>query len=122
MDDYQQVNADEYQRLMAILKTNSDKTFVQRILRPGDFPTLDQGDGSYATHKMAWGESGGKYVVYPTVLMEQGGGLKDYGPKDAWNHVQQTGNFIEFNNPQDAEWFSTRYKGAWGGKMNNEPK
>lgn len=122
MDDYQQVNADEYQRLMAILKTNGDKTFVQRILRPGDFPTLDLGNGSHATHRMAWGESGGKYVVYPTVLMGSDGGLVDYGPKDAWNHVQQTGNFIQFDNPKDAEWFSQRYKGAWGGRMNNEPK
>ena len=26
----------------------------------------------------------------------------------------QTGNFIEFNSPDEAEWFSKRYKAAWG--------
>lgn len=124
MDNYQHddVSPEEYQRLMAVLKQNSDKTFVQRILRPDDFPQLNWGDGSYSTHRMAWGESNGKYVVYPTVLMGNDGGLMDYGPKNAWDHVQQTGNFVQFDNPKDAEWFATRYKGAWGGKMNNWPK
>src|SRR5688572_2782538 len=114
MNEYQPVDNDEYQRLMMILKQNAGKTFVQRILRPNDFPTLDVGNGYHATHRMTWGESDGKYVVYPTVLMEQGGGLKDYGPDEAWNHVKKTGNFMEFDKPEDAEWFTKRYKGAWG--------
>lgn len=121
MDDYQQVDANEYQRLMAILKANAGKSFVQRILRPDEFPTLDLGNGQHATHRMAWGESGGKYVVFPTVMMAPGGQLYDYG-NDAWKHASQSGNFIEFDKPEDAEWFSTRYKGAWGGRMNNEPR
>lgn len=121
MDEYQQVDNNEYQRLMQILKTNASKSFVQRILRPDEFPTLDVGNGSHATHRMAWGESGGKYVVYPTVLMTEGNKLQDYG-NNAWSHAAKSGNFIEFDNAKDAEWFSSRYKGAWGGRMNNEPK
>ena len=121
MDNFKPVSPQDYQRLMMILKQNSGKTFVQRILRPNDFPTIDQGDGSYATHKMEWGESGGKYVVYPRVLLEQGGGLKDFGD-NAWDQVRQTGNFIEFDKPEDADWFSKNYKGAWGGLMNKPPK
>jgi hypothetical protein len=121
MDDYKPVSAAEYQRLMAILKTNANKSFVQRILRPDDFPTLDLGNGQHATHRMSWGEAGGKYYVYPTVLLQEGGKLHDYGD-NAWDHAIKGGNYIEFDSPQDAEWFSQRYKGAWGGRMNNEPK
>lgn len=121
MDDFQPVDNNEYQRLMQILKTNASKSFVQRILRPNEFPTLDLGNGSHATHRMEWGESDGKYVVYPRVLLQEGGKLQDYGD-NAWQHARQSGNFIEFDNPKDAEWFSSRYKGAWGGVMNKPPK
>lgn len=121
MDDYKPVSTDEYQRLMQILKTHANKSFVQRILRPDEFPRLDLGNGQVATHRMAWDQIDGRYFVYPTVLLQEGGKLHDYGDK-AWEHAVKSGNYIEFDNPQDADWFSKRYKGAWGGKMNNEPK
>lgn len=110
---------DEYQKLMAILKTNASKTFVQRILRPNDFPTLPHANG-IATHRMAWGESDGKYVAFPTVLYD-GKQLVDYGDR-AFPQAMQSGNFIEFDSPEEAEWFTTRYKEAWGGRPNNVPK
>jgi hypothetical protein len=96
---------------MRILMQHSDKSFVQRILNPSAFPTLDIGNGQYATHKMAWTEANGKYYVHPTVLWD-GKSLKDYG-KDAFKHVMKTGNYIEFNSPEEADWFSTKYKAAW---------
>jgi hypothetical protein len=120
MDGFQPVTPEEYQRLMQIMQQNAGKTFVQRIMRPNDFPTLDLGNGSVATHRMAWGQMGDKYVVFPTVLYD-GKGLKDYGD-GAWDHAIKSGNIIEFDNPKDAEWFSTRYKGAWGGQMNKPPR
>ena len=106
-------------RVMQILSANKDKTFVKRILSPDRFPKLAQEDGSHATHKMAWGETGGengepvRYVVYPTVLYD-GKALKDYGDS-AFEHVMKSGNFIEFDNPNDADWFSRNYKLAWRG-------
>lgn len=121
MDDFQPVDNDEYQRLMAIMKANAGKSFVQRILRPSEFPTLDVGNGQHATHRMSWGEAGGKYYVYPTVLLTEGGKLHDFGD-NAWVHAIKGGNYIEFDKPEDAEWFSSRYKGAWGGMMNKPPK
>lgn len=121
MDGYEQVTQDEYQRLMAVLKENAGKSFVQRILRPDEFPTLDIGNGSHATHRMAWGQAGDKYVVYPTVMLAPGGKLADYG-QQAWTHARDSGNFIAFDSPEQAEWFASKYKGAWGGKMNNEPR
>ena len=120
MDNFEPVTEDEYRRLMGILMENANKTFVQRIISPDRFPTLDAGNGAVATHRMAWNEAGGRYFVYPTVLYD-GKGLKDYGDA-AWDQAVKSGNFIEFKTPQDAEWFSKRYKGAWGGEMNKPPR
>lgn len=120
MDDFEPINENEYQHLMATLKRNSDKTFVQRILRPNDFPVLDDGNGGIATHRMAWGEADGKYVAFPTVLYD-GKQLVDHG-KSAFDQVMKSGNYITFDSPHEAEWFSKRYKGAWGGVMNKPPR
>lgn len=113
------VQLDEYERLMALFEQNKDKTFIQRILRPEAFPTLPHA-GGVATHRMAWGEADGRYFAYPTVLYN-GQGLVDYG-KNAWDPVMKSGNYIEFRSTEEAEWFTTRYKEAWGGKRNNVPK
>ena len=119
MDQYRSVSDPEFQRLMQILKQNSDKTFVQRILRPDDFPKIYY-EGGQATHRMSWGETEGKYVVFPTILWD-GNNLKDYGDK-AWDEVMKSGNYIEFDSADEADWFSKSYKGAWGGRPNNEPR
>ena len=106
----------EYDDVMRILMQNTNKTFVKRILNPNRYPTLDLGNGQVATHKMTWGEidtpKGKKYVVFPTVLYD-GEKLVDYGDK-AFDSVMKTGNYIEFDDPQQADWFSQRYKAAWG--------
>ena len=122
MNEFEPVSEQEYQQLLGIMKQNASKSFVQRILEPQKYPTLDLGDGNYATHKMEWGTvDGGKAVVYPRVLLTEGGKLQDFGDK-AWQHAQKSGNFIEFDSPAKADWFSRRYKGAWGGKFNEPPK
>jgi hypothetical protein len=38
--------------------------------------------------------------------------LKDYGQK-ALDMVMKSGNYIEFSDPAEADWFSQRYKAAW---------
>lgn len=121
MDDFIPATDYEHQLLMQTLMANKDKSFVQRILNPSQYPTLDMGNGNYATHRMAWTEADGRYFVYPTVLLGDNG-LKDYGPHQAWDHVRQSGNFIEMPTADDAEWFSTRYKAAWGGQKNQPPR
>lgn len=108
--------SNDYDRVMSILSANSDKTFVKRILTPDKFPELDLGDGNYATHKMSWvsteDEQGNtEYHVFPTVLWD-GKQLKDYG-KQAYDHVRKTGNYIKFTTPEEADWFSRRYKAVW---------
>lgn len=101
----------EYDDVMRILMANASKSFVKRILQPKAYPTLDLGNGQVATHKMAWNEVGGKYYVYPTVMYD-GKKLTDYGDK-AFALAQKSGNVIEFKTPQEADWFSKRYKAAW---------
>jgi hypothetical protein len=108
---------EDYNRAMQILSANADKTFVKRILTPEKFPKLDLGRGQYATHKMSWvdtEDANGNpvYHVFPTVLYD-GKQLKDYGDQ-AYDHARETGNYIEFKNPQEADWFSRRYKAVWG--------
>ena len=100
-------------KLFEILEANKNKSFVKRILHKELYPTFDRGNGNYSTHSMAWGESDGKYVVFPTVLLNKKGTLSAYSPEEAWKHTQATGNFIEFDNPRDADWFSKNYKRYW---------
>ena len=102
----------ELKKIKSILDKNKDKSFVQRILQPDKFPKLDLGDGNYATHKMSWGESGGKYIVFPTVLYGEGK-LQEFKPDEAFGHAMNTGNYIEFDNPEEADWFSKNYKKVW---------
>ena len=102
----------DVERIFDILVRNSDKGFVKRILNPKAYPTLPNPDGSSSTHSMAWGEGGGKYYVYPTVI---GGkrGLRRLTDKDAWENAKKTGDLIEFSTPEEADWFSKRYKDIW---------
>lgn len=104
---------DDYDKVMAVLQANANKTFVQRILKPDSFPVLPHENG-IATHRMSWGEAGGKYYAYPTVLYD-GKNLKDYGDA-AWDLAIKSGNVIEFPTGEEADWFSRHYKAGWGGK------
>lgn len=104
--------------VMNILSRNKSKNFVQRILNPQKYPSLQESDGSVASHKMAWAEVGGegeptKYIVYPTVIYD-GKRLRDYGDS-AIDKVLQTGEYISFDDPEMADWFSRNYKLAWKG-------
>lgn len=109
---------DDYEKLMMIFGSNANKTFVQRIMRPDNFPRLEH-EGGYATHRMSWGQLGDKYVAYPTVLYD-GKKLVDHGDK-AWEQVSKTNNYITFDSADEADWFTKNYKSAWGGKRNNVP-
>ena len=103
----------EYAGIMKILRAHEGLPFVNRILNRDKFPTLDLGNGNFATHKMAYSEADGRFYVYPTVVQE-GPQLRALEPAAAYQRARQTGDFIEFNSGEDADWFSRRYKAAWG--------
>jgi hypothetical protein len=121
MDQFDPVTDWEYERLMQIMSNNADRSFVKRILNPTAYPVLDEGDGKIATHRMSWAQAGDRFFAFPTVLLGANGKLKDYGDS-AWDQAVKTGNYIEFDNPDEASWFTQRYKGAWAGKKNQPPR
>ena len=103
----------DLEKINKILESNKNKSFVKRILDPNNFPILKNNDGTYSTHSMAWGESDGKFYVYPTVLLTGSGELKRFTPEEAWRHTQKTKNYIVFDNASDADYFSQHYKDIW---------
>ena len=103
----------EYDKVKQILTQNKSKGFVKRILNRDNYKPLDNGDGSYSTHSMAWGEADGKFFVFPTVLMNDKGSLQRFKPNDAWKASQKTGNYIMFDNQNDAAEFSKEYRKVW---------
>ena len=112
------MGADDYEIIKKILEQNKGKDFVDRILNPDKYPSMDIGNGNTATHKMIWGESDGKYQVFPSIV-HQKGELVEYSGKDAWDHAMKTGEYIEFKDPAEAAWFGEMYKKYWDGPSKN---
>lgn len=102
----------EYDRVMSILKQNAGKNFVQRILYPDKWPRLDLGPNTYGTHLMSWSDVDGKYVVFPTIQWN-GKSLERLDPDLALYNALKNNEYIEFPDPQSADWFSKRYKSVW---------
>jgi hypothetical protein len=101
-------------RILRILKENEKKNFVQRIIEPGKYPKMLLENGYVATHLMAWAQSGDKYVVYPTVQYDsKKKKLKRYQGKEAYQRAMRSGEYIEFDDPEEADWFSREYKQVW---------
>lgn len=96
--------------LMKLLRKNSDKNFVRRILNPEAFPSLEE-DGTRMSHLMEYGEADGRYYVYPRIAYERGE-LKNYGD-EAFDRAMRTGDFMSFDTEDEASWFSRNYKNVW---------
>lgn len=96
-------------KLLELLLEHRNKDFINRIINVNDFPTLENRDGTISTHSMAYGEADGKFYVYPTVVYEDGK-MQRLGPDTAWNRAVMSGDYLEFDNEQDAADFSKEYK------------
>lgn len=106
--------ANDYSRVMGVLRGNEDKQFVQRILRPNEFPAMNLGKGQTGTHLMAWTKSDGKYYVYPTIEYDtKSKSLTNWGADRGWEEAKKKGEMISFDTPQEADWFSKNYKMVW---------
>lgn len=107
----------------AVLNRNSSVPFVRRILQPFRAPVAvddeDPEGRQVMTHKMAWGEADGKYYVFPTVMEDENGKLRNYG-ESAFDEAVRRRDFVVFDNPEDADSFSQRYKEYWE-KIGYEP-
>ena len=112
-------------RVLKILEKNEDKNFVQRILSPEKYPFLDESHpsgklqkGWRATHDMTWDEvedkkGKKKYRVYPNIVMKDNAlHWFDYDGS-AGDYASESKEYIEFDSPEDADWFSQKYKLVW---------
>lgn len=106
-----QYNPDKPQLVPDDTKLN----FEQRILYPSRYPQLDNGDGSYSTHSMAWGGGDGRFYAYPTVVQAPNGKLVRLPDQAAYINAMETGEYRTFSTPEDAERYAGGgYKDSWG--------
>lgn len=99
--------ADELDEMAAILEAHRNTPFVRRMLEPDAYPTIPGPDGTRASHQMAYGEVGGRFYAYPTLVLQ---GNELVRPEDPFGEALRTGNAIEFNTEQEAADFAA---GAW---------
>lgn len=103
------------QKPSPIIDPNTKLNFEQRILNPGKYPRIDNGDGSMSTHRMAWGGSDGKYMSFPTIVQMEDGTLQRLGNEDAFQHAMNTNEYRAFATPEEAQSYSEGgYKKFWG--------
>jgi hypothetical protein len=104
----------ESSKIARILSENSGKNFIQRVINRGSFPAIKNKDGTISTHRMAWADMpDGGYAVYPTIFQESDGKLKEYPGEEAYAEALKRGEYIKFETPDEADWFSKNYKNLW---------
>jgi hypothetical protein len=104
-----------YKYVDSVLNANKNLNFVQRIRNPAE--KLDLGSGEYATHRMAYDPESKR--AYPTVVKQGNKLVKLNNEDEAWDYADKTGEFIQFNTPQDAERFANNgYKIVWNNPDN----
>lgn len=89
--------------------------FEQRILNPNSYPKIQNGDGTFSTHRMAWGGDEGNYMAYPTIVQQPDGQLQRLDDKAALAHAQDNKEFRHFSKAEDAQAYAEGgYKKFWG--------
>lgn len=100
--------------MLATLQANREKNFVQRVTNPGDWPVVQNPDGSYSSHRMSSAEADGKGYAFPTLFYDKNTNSL-YKPENPVAEAKKTGEFIEFPNPETAEKFAEGgYKAGMG--------
>lgn len=117
-DDFDRAfqEAADLERINNILSAHKDKNFVQRIISPEKYPSLprpDIGPGVSSTHEMSYSTTGKGAIAYPMIVQENSGALKMLSPEMAVDHAIKTGQFVPFDNQDDADWFTKNYKKVW---------
>jgi hypothetical protein len=115
-------------KILEIFNKNKSKKFVKRIINADEYPAMQLRDGSESTHAMEWRESGGRFLVYPTIIykkvtpalmkLEQVSGdmfrviqqrkedgLTRLDSDAAFAHAKSTKEYISFTNVEDADEF-----------------
>jgi hypothetical protein len=99
--------------LLTVINKHRDRDFVQRLVTPDSSPILELGNGQIGTHMMASSDN----IVYPNIVRMPGqNNLKLLSPDDAYRYARESGEFIPFETPEQAEWFGKNYKKIYGGQ------
>lgn len=89
--------------------------FEQRVLKPSMAAGIKNEDGTYSTHRMAWGDSDGKFFAYPTIVNDGKGNLVQLPDDVAFQHAMETKQYRLFTTPEDADAYASGgYKNSWG--------
>ena len=106
-------NQKDLAKIQAILEANKDRNFVDRILHKDNYPSLDLGNGQYATHLMSYAQVGDKYHVFPMIQFDGQTLTKYYDFVDAYRQADANGDVISFDTEEEADWFTKNYKKVW---------
>lgn len=99
-----------------VIDPKTNLNFEQRILQPEKYGSIDNGDGTVSTHRMAWGEADGKYVAFPTIVQDKkSGDLRELADDEAFKYAMENKEYRAFDKPEDAESYAEGgYKKFWG--------
>lgn len=95
------------------INPNTSLNFEQRVLYPNKYPVIQNNDGTFSTHKMAWTTVGDKFIAFPMIVQLPSGNLSEFtDPGKAINYALQN---KEFTSAKDAEEYANGgYKKFWG--------
>ena len=119
-DRYKKTRKGQGKRALA-----SDDVKNSNWLKRAKNPTksIDNGDGTKSTHKMAYGEitppgtkkRDRRYIAYPTIREQEDGTLKELSPREAQEAAYDKHDAAMFSREKDAKWFSEKgYKKLTG--------
>lgn len=99
---------------MPLIDPKTALNFEQRILYPSRYPQINNPDGSYSTHKMAWTTVGDRFIAFPTIVQLPDGNLKELPPSEAIQWAIQNKEFREFPTAEQASGYADGgYKRYW---------
>lgn len=98
-------------RVMQVLNRNLELNFVQRILRPTEYPRHEDGGSHGMVYGIVGDHSNPIHIVYPTVVQRVAGGpLELMEPSAAFRHAMDNREFIVFDSESESAWFTDNYR------------
>jgi len=101
-------NNPEYEAMSKVLsQRNKSLNWVERGLNPDKYGKIDNGDGTFSTHRLAYstGDNGEAYV-YPTIIQNDKGELEQLDDDAAWEYAMKTKTAMVVPSVRLAEYYS----------------
>jgi hypothetical protein len=98
----------EYEAMSKVLsQRNKHLNWVERGLNPDNYPKIENKDGSFSTHKLAYstGDNGEAYV-YPTIIQNDKGELEQLDDTAALEYAMKTKTAMTIPDVKLAEYYS----------------